>query len=190
MTTQRAVRPRQLVKTHNLPHRIIQLRSGSKRNQRTASASSRATLSAATSRPFAKPGSCPASRWAGRTQLPQCLGRAVDLSMRSPLTPPLSILNVLRTYEELLRNFSVNANAQLAPVCVGEGDERGGDGAGKRLGVNALLTRKGFPAPMTPASERLQSLATANRLLTATTKTAPPRKSTRFAMIRVVPSPT
>ena len=35
--------------------------------------------------------------------------------MRSPLTPPLSILNVLRTYEELLRNFSVNANAQLAP---------------------------------------------------------------------------
>ena len=102
----------------------------------------------------------------------------------------LSILNVLRTYEELLRNFSVNANAQLAPVCVGEGDERGGDGAGKRLGVNALLTRKGVPAPMTPASERLQSLATANRLLTATTKTAPPRKSTRFAMIRVVPSPT
>ena len=41
----------------------------------------------------------------------------------------------------------------------------------------------------TPASERLQSLATANRLLTATTKTAPPRKSTRFAMIRVIDSP-
>ena len=40
-----------------------------------------------------------------------------------------------------------------------------------------------------PASERLQSLATANRLLTATTKTAPPRKSTRFAMIRVTNSP-
>ena len=44
-------------------------------------------------------------------------------------------------------------------------------------------------APLTPASERLQSLATANRLLTATTKTAPPRKSTRFAMIRVTSSP-
>ena len=42
---------------------------------------------------------------------------------------------------------------------------------------------------MTPASERFQSLATANRLFTATTKTAPPRKSTRFAMIRVSTSP-
>ena len=47
----------------------------------------------------------------------------------------------------------------------------------------------GFPTPMPPASERLQSLATANRLLTATTKTAPPRKSTRFPMIRVTNSP-
>ena len=44
-------------------------------------------------------------------------------------------------------------------------------------------------APMTPASERFQSLATANRLFTATTKTAPPRKSTRFAMTRVTTSP-
>ena len=55
----------------------------------------------------------------------------------------------------------------------------------------------GVPAPargierksMTPASKRLQFLAIANRLLTATTKTAPPRKSTRFAMIRVTDSP-
>ena len=51
------------------------------------------------------------------------------------------------------------------------------------------LSRDGFPTPKPPASEQLQSLATANRLFTATTKTAPPRKSTRFAMIRVIPSP-
>ena len=43
--------------------------------------------------------------------------------------------------------------------------------------------------PMTPAPERLQSLATTNRLLTATTNTAPPTKSTRFAMIRDAHSP-
>ena len=41
----------------------------------------------------------------------------------------------------------------------------------------------------TPASEQLQAFATAKRLFTATTKTAPPRKSTRFAMIRVATSP-
>ena len=59
----------------------------------------------------------------------------------------LSILNVLRTYEELLRNFSVSANAQLASVCVGEGDERGGDGAGKTIGCERPSHKEGLSGP-------------------------------------------
>ena len=59
----------------------------------------------------------------------------------------------------------------------------------KATGRERLCHETAFRPRMPPASEQLQSLATANRLLTATTTTAPPRKSTRFAMIRVIPSP-
>ncbi len=60
----------------------------------------------------------------------------------------------------------------------------------KRLGMNAPLARAGLLAPITAASVQLQSFTAANRLLPETTRTAPPRNITRFAMMPVTTPPT
>ena len=98
-------------------------------------------------------------------------------------------LNPEQTVRDFVAQLPAHESAFDAPIL-------GPAGRSPQEAAHDLPTRCPGPgrhdpraAQMTPASERFQSLATANRLFTATTKTAPPRKSTRFAMIRVTTSP-